>query len=82
LQFISEALVVTIGSGIIGVIVGIAIALFVNGREIAGQPMVTVIELWSVIVAFGVATIVGLISGSYPAHRASMLDPIVALRTD
>ncbi|MBR74035.1 MAG: hypothetical protein CL872_03755 [Dehalococcoidaceae bacterium] len=82
LQFISEALVVTIGSGIIGVIVGITVALFVNGREIAGQPMVTVIELWSVIVAFGVATMVGLISGSYPAHRASMLDPIVALRTD
>ena len=82
LQFIAEALVVTIGAGIIGVIVGIAIAVIVNGRVIAGQQMVTVIELWSVLVAFGVSSIVGLISGSYPAHRASMLDPIVALRTD
>jgi putative ABC transport system permease protein len=82
LQFISEALVVTIGAGIIGVIVGIAIAVIVNGRMIAGQQMATVIELWSVLVAFGVSSIVGLISGSYPAHRASKLDPIVALRTD
>jgi putative ABC transport system permease protein len=82
LQFITEALVVTIGAGIIGVIVGISIAVLVNGRVIAGQQMVTVIELWSVLVAFGVSSIVGLISGSYPAHRASMLDPIVALRTD
>ena len=82
LQFIAEALVVTIGAGIIGVIVGIAIAVIVNGRVIAGQQMVTVIELWSVLVAFGVSSIVGLISGSYPAHRASILDPIVALRTD
>ncbi len=56
--------------------------MFVDGKEIAGQPMVTVIESWSILVAFGVATIVGLISGSYPAHRASLLDPIVALRTD
>ena len=42
----------------------------------------TVVSPWSVLLAFGVATAVGVFFGWYPARRAAQLDPIVALRRD
>ena len=44
--------------------------------------MTTVIQPWSIIAAFAVAGGVGLISGSYPAYRATAVDPVEALRSD
>jgi len=52
----------------------------VDGREIGGQVMTMLIQPWSILAAFGVATAVGLASGIYPAYRAARIDPIAALR--
>ncbi len=82
LQFATEALALCIGGGILGIAVGMGVALGINGRDIAGQTMTTVIQPWSVAVAFAVSAGIGAASGSYPAFRASRLDPITALRNE
>ena len=81
-QFVTEALTLSLGSGLIGVALGIGISAAVSGREVGGQELTTVVQPWSVIVAFAVAAGVGLISGSYPAYRATAIDPIEALRNE
>ncbi len=81
-QFVTEALALSIGGGLLGIALGVGVSFAANGSEFGGQQMVTVIQPWSILVAFLVAGAVGLLSGSYPAHRASALDPIEALRTE
>jgi putative ABC transport system permease protein len=78
LQFLIEsALLASIG-GVIGVALGIALAKLIT--VVIAFP--TVVTLWSVLVALFVATAVGLFFGIYPAHKASALDPITALRAE
>ncbi|HND48102.1 MAG TPA: ABC transporter permease [Anaerolineales bacterium] len=76
LQFLTEALLLSIVGGLIGVIVG------VGGAYIFGSlsDMRTVISLPSILLAFGSSAIVGAFFGYYPANQASKLDPIEALR--
>ena len=62
--------------GLVGVLLGILIARLVA----AAANWTTLITPWSVVLATGVALIVGLLSGFYPARRASLLDPIESLR--
>jgi putative ABC transport system permease protein len=82
MQFVTEALALCIGGGLLGITIGVGVAVGINNREIAGQVMTTVIQPWSVGVAFAVAAGIGAASGSYPAFRASRLDPIAALRNE
>ncbi len=82
MQFVTEALSLSIGGGLLGMVLGVGIALALDGREVAGQAMTTLIQPWSIVVAFMVAAGVGLASGSYPAFRATAIDPIVALRNE
>ena len=82
MQFVTEALALSIGGGLIGIGLGVGTAMALNGQQIAGQAMTTLIQPWSIMVAFGVAAGVGLASGSYPAFRATAIDPIVALRNE
>ena len=81
-QFVTEALTLSLFGGLVGVALGVGIALAVSGREVGGQEMTTVIQPWSIIAAFAVAGGVGLVSGSYPAYRATAVDPIAALRNE
>ncbi len=75
-QFLVETLVLSCGGGLIGVLLGIAAA--VGLRKVV--TIQTAVEPLSVVLAFGVSLLVGLLSGMYPARRAARLDPIDALR--
>ncbi len=82
MQFVTESLMLSIFGGIVGIAIGVGAAIAVNGRELGGQEMVTLIQPWSIAAAFFVAAGVGLASGSYPAYRATVIDPVVALRNE
>ncbi len=82
MQFLTEALTVTVLGGLIGVAGGIGVARFLDGRSIAGlgSNVQTVISWNSVIIAFAVSAAIGVFFGLYPARRAAKLRPIEALR--
>ena len=78
LQFLFEAIAISLIGGIIGVILGV-----ITARVIAGSfEIPTVVSTWSILLSFGVAASVGLIFGIFPAQKAARQDPIKALRTD
>jgi putative ABC transport system permease protein len=77
LQFLTEAILISIGGGMFGIVAGIALPLsvqfFVENIQIP-------ISMWSVGIAFTVSSLVGLVFGMLPASRASRLNPTEALR--
>ena len=76
LQFLLEAVFLSILGGVAGVVAGIAATEAV--AHFAGWQ--TIIGTASLVIAFLVAVAVGLFFGFYPARRAARLDPIAALR--
>jgi len=73
-QFLVEAVFLSIGGGIVGIIIGGGGALLLN------RFMPATVTLWSVMLAFFVSATVGIVFGITPARRASQLSPIEALR--
>jgi putative ABC transport system permease protein len=75
-QFLTEAVTLSLIGGLIGIALGVggSIAITISG----GWPMI--IEIESVILAFGFSAAVGIFFGFYPARKAANLDPIEALR--
>jgi putative ABC transport system permease protein len=76
LQFIIEALTLSLVGGIVGIIVGVSGSKILS--VLAGWS--TVISPFSILLAFGFSGLVGIFFGFYPAYKASLLDPIDALR--
>ena len=79
-QFVTEAVFLTFGGGIIGIIVGIALATAIDGRFLIGTEWSTRVTSDIPILAMIVSIGVGLFFGIYPAVRAARLNPIEALR--
>jgi len=75
-QFLIEAIALTATGGIIGMILGIGISFGVNLTGL----LQTKVSVGSILLAFGVSTLIGIVFGYYPARRASKLNPIEALR--
>jgi putative ABC transport system permease protein len=75
-QFLIEAVVLALLGGLIGTTAGMGLAALF--ARVAGWPLV--IAPGIVVSAFAVCAAVGVFFGYYPAHRASRLDPIEALR--
>lgn len=78
LQFLIEAITVTMVGGAIGVITGYGLAYILS--IVLGFPLI--ISPQSAVLGVTVSFIVGIISGLYPAYRASKLSPIDAMRND
>jgi putative ABC transport system permease protein len=76
LQFLFEAIVLSLFGGLIGILLGVGVAT--GFARIAKWPIV--ISPTAIIVAFAVAVAIGVFFGFYPARKASRLDPIDALR--
>ncbi len=76
LQFLLEAIIISVVGCCIGVLVGIGGALLVNTLS----DTAVIISWMSVLIAFGVAAATGVFFGFYPAKKAAQLDPIEALR--
>ncbi len=73
-QFLIEAVFLSIGGGIIGIILGVGGAIILNNF------MPVTVTSWSVLLAFAVSAGIGIIFGVMPAKKASKLSPIEALR--
>ncbi|MEO6131903.1 MAG: ABC transporter permease [Saprospiraceae bacterium] len=77
-QFLFEAVMVSVIGGILGILLGVIAA-----KAIATTAKIpTIISWWSIILSFGVAASIGLVFGIFPAKKAALLDPIEALRTE
>lgn len=76
MQFLTESFLLTFIGGIIGIILGWLVAFAIT--QFAG--VTTKVSLTSILLAFGVSAVIGIIFGYYPARRASKLNPIEALR--
>ncbi|MCX5833329.1 MAG: ABC transporter permease [Deltaproteobacteria bacterium] len=76
LQFIIEALTLSLIGGLAGILTGITGSKLISA--LAGWS--TIVSILSILVAFGFSGLVGIFFGFYPAYKASLLNPIDALR--
>jgi putative ABC transport system permease protein len=76
LQFLAEAVIISLAGGLVGVLVGLTVPLSIRFFTDYALPVST----WSVAIALTAATLVGVIFGTVPATRAAQMDPVDALK--
>ncbi|WP_434036068.1 ABC transporter permease [Formosa sp. 4Alg 33] len=76
MQFLIEAILISITGGVLGVILGLGATVFIE--KFLHWP--TSVAMYSIIISFAVCAVTGIFFGWYPARKASALDPITALR--
>lgn len=80
-QFLLEAVMLTLLGGLIGLVGGSLVSYLVSVVvESLGYDWAFIVSWLSIVLAIGISALVGVIFGYYPAKRASMLNPIDALR--
>ncbi|MBS3819652.1 ABC transporter permease [bacterium] len=77
-QFLVESAALSTAGGIIGILLGVILAQVVS----TATPLPSSVEPFSILLAVGISSSVGLFFGLYPASKASKLDPVVALRSE
>lgn len=75
-QFLTEAIILTLIGGIIGILAGISMALVIS--NLSAIPLIVSVD--SILLASSVSAIIGIVFGFYPAYQAARLNPIDALR--
>ncbi len=78
LQFLSEATLISISGGVIGILLGLIMAKII----MESTDILTIVSLSSILISFGVAASVGIIFGYLPAKKAADQDPVESLRHD
>ena len=76
LQFLVEAVFISLSGGLVGTILGLGIPLTLRLATGYAIP----ISAWSAVIALGTATLVGVLFGTLPATRAAQLDPVESLK--
>src|SRR4051794_36229093 len=76
LQFLAEAVIISLAGGVVGVVVGLMVPLSIRFFANVALP----ISGLSVLIALAAATLVGVVFGTVPATRAAQLDPVESLK--
>ena len=76
LQFLAEAVIISLTGGLVGCFVGLALPLSIRLFSDYDLP----VSIWSVVIALAAATAVGVVFGTVPATRAAQMDPVEALK--
>lgn len=80
IQFLTEAMVLSLAGGVIGILFGAIIARIISGINMGTTTLQTAVDVDAILLAVAFSLAVGLFFGSYPASRAAGLHPIDALR--
>ncbi|HUY95260.1 MAG TPA: ABC transporter permease [Terracidiphilus sp.] len=76
LQFLAEAVIISLSGGIVGILVGLMLPLSVDFFSDYNLP----INIWSIVIALASAMFVGIVFGTVPATRAAQMDPVESLK--